>query len=309
MYSRLRIAQKYLSYYLRAANGKGHGIHSPFVFDFVLNVLNDRFVYPDYAAIEELRRRTSGDDTLLEIADMGAGSAWKASSQRSIGDITRRAAKSPRLGQLLYRVARYYRPDTVLELGTSLGFSTAYLAAGAGGARGVREAGDAGAAGLSAGRPEGRGVVGRGIVGVAGDGWGAGGARTARVWSIEGAVQVAAAAERNLRSLGLPVQQVVGNFDMVLPAVLREMGTVGLAFVDGNHRREPTLAYFELLMLHAARPAVLIFDDIHWSREMEEAWGAIKNDPRVYLTIDLFFIGLVFLREEFKVKQDFVIRY
>jgi hypothetical protein len=62
-------------------------------------------------------------------------------------------------------------------------------------------------------------------------------------------------------------------------------------------------------MEQAGRPAVLIFDDIHWSAEMEEAWVTIKNDPRVYLTIDLFFIGLVFLREEFKVKQDFVIRF
>ena len=264
MYSRYQLAQKYLHYYLTAANGRGHGIHSPFVFDFVLNVLNDRVAYPDYAAIEGLRRRLRRDDTLLEIEDMGAGSVWKAPRERSIGDITRRAAKSARLGQLLYRVARYYGPGTVLELGTSLGFSTAYLAAGAG---------------------------------------------ATKVWSVEGAVQVAAVAEKNLRSLGLPVRQVVGNFDDVLPAVLQEMGTVGLAFVDGNHRREPTLAYFELLMTYAAPQAVLIFDDIHWSREMEEAWTAIKNDPRVYLTIDLFFIGLVFLREEFKVKQDFVIRY
>ena len=279
MYSRYRLAQKYLTYYLTAANGKGHGIHSPFVFDFVLNVLNDRVAYPDYAAIEGLRRRLRRDDTLLEIEDMGAGSAWKAPRQRSIGDITRRAAKSARLGQLLYRVARYYGPGTVLELGTSLGFSTAYLAAGAGVGAAADEAGVGPAAG------------------------------GARVWSVEGAVQVAAAAEKNLRSLGLPVRQVVGNFDMVLPAVLQEMGTVGLAFVDGNHRREPTLAYFELLMTYVAPQAVLIFDDIHWSREMEEAWTAIKNDPRVYLTIDLFFIGLVFLREEFKVKQDFVIRY
>src|SRR5260221_10833637 len=62
---------------------------------------------------------------------MGAGSAWKAPRQRSVGDITRYAAKPARLGQLLYRIARYYRPARVVELGTSLGFSTAYLAAGA----------------------------------------------------------------------------------------------------------------------------------------------------------------------------------
>jgi predicted O-methyltransferase YrrM len=302
MYSRYRLAQKYLHYYLTAANGRGHGIHSPFVFDFVLNVLNDRVVYPDYAAIEGLRRRLRRDDTLLEIADMGAGSVWKAPRQRSIGDITRRAAKSARLGQLLYRVTRYYGPGTVLELGTSLGFSTAYLAAGAGAAVGALAGADVGAAtanGAGVGRGEAAGGAG---VRPAASG-------AAKVWSIEGAVQVATVAEKNLRSLGLPVRQVVGNFDDVLPGVLQEMGTVGLAFVDGNHRREPTLAYFELLMTYAAPQAVLIFDDIHWSREMEEAWTAIKNDPRVYLTIDLFFIGLVFLREEFKVKQDFVIRY
>src|SRR5258708_35153066 len=131
MDSRYRLAQKYLHYYLTAANGKGHGIHSPFAFDFVLKVLNDRHAYPDYAAIESLRRRLRGDEAKLEIEDMGAGSAWKAPRQRSVGDITRYAAKPARLGQLLYRIARYYRPARVVELGTSLGFSTAYLAAGA----------------------------------------------------------------------------------------------------------------------------------------------------------------------------------
>ena len=130
MYSRYRLAQKYLHYYFTAANGKGHGIHSPFVFDFILHVLNDRVAYPDYAAVEDLRGRLRKDGTLLEIEDLGAGSAWKAPRQRSVGDITRRAAKPAKLGQLLYRVARYYRPVRVVELGTSLGFSTAYLVAG-----------------------------------------------------------------------------------------------------------------------------------------------------------------------------------
>jgi predicted O-methyltransferase YrrM len=289
MYSRYRLAQKYLHYYFTAANGKGHGIHSPFVFDFVLNVLNDRVAYPDYAAVEGLRRRIRGDGNLLEIEDMGAGSAWKAPRQRSVGDITRRAAKPAKLGQLLYRVARYYRPVKVVELGTSLGFSTAYLAAG------VRAA-------FAGERVRGEGGVDGNGAGVRGEGPG-------RVWSIEGSGQVAAVAERNLGLLGLEAKVVVGNFDFVLPGVLEEMGGVDLAFVDGNHRRDPTLAYFNQLMEHAGRPAVLIFDDIHWSAEMEEAWVTIKNDPRVYLTIDLFFIGLVFLREEFKVKQDFVIRF
>jgi hypothetical protein len=54
---------------------------------------------------------------------------------------------------------------------------------------------------------------------------------------------------------------------------------------------------------------MMIFDDIHWSREMEEAWQVIKDDPSVRCTIDLFFIGIVLFRPEFREKQHFTIRY
>jgi predicted O-methyltransferase YrrM len=265
MHSPFRLAGKYLHYYLTAANGKGHGIHSPFVFDFVVSVLNDRGAYPAYATIEALRRRLLQDQTLLLVEDMGAGSVYAATRSLSVATIARRAAKPPRLGKLLFRIAQRYQPATVVELGTSLGLSAAYLA---------------------------------------------GGASHGRVFTLEGAPAVAEAADRNLRSLGpLDVTVVTGDFDETLLPLLGRLPPVELAFVDGNHRREPTLRYFDVLLRHSARSAVLIFDDIHWSEEMEAAWAAIKRDPRVYLTIDLFFIGIVFLRDEFKVKQDFIIRY
>jgi predicted O-methyltransferase YrrM len=292
MYSPVRLAWKYLHYYITAANGKGHGIHSPFVYDFVCSVLNDRGPYPAWASIEELRGRLLRDHRLLAIEDMGAGSAYveggangEASSanagdaatggagvpdqrsgvrMRKISDIARRAAKPRRLGQLLFRIAHHYRPATVLELGTSLGLSTAYLATGA---------------------------------------------PAARVISIEGSGEIIETAAKNLRSLGLKPELIQGNFDVLLDPLLSRIGPTGLAFVDGNHRYEPTLRYFHTLMAHVSAPAVLIFDDIHWSADMERAWAAIRVDPRVYMTIDLFFIGLVFLRDEFKVKQDFTIRF
>src|SRR5580698_6021951 len=130
-YSPFRLAGKYLRYYLTAANGRGHGIHSPFVFDFVVSVLNDRAVYPAYARVEGLRRRLLGDQTLLTIEDKGAGSAYAGTRSLSVAAIARHAAKPARLGQLLFRIARHYRPATVVELGTSLGLSAAYLALGA----------------------------------------------------------------------------------------------------------------------------------------------------------------------------------
>jgi len=263
-YSPIRLAGKYLRYCFMAANGRGHGIHSPFVFDFVVSVLNERSAYPAYARVEGLRRRLLKDETLLLVEDMGAGSAYAATRSLSVATIARRAAKPARLGQLLFRIAQHYRPATVVELGTSLGLSAAYLATGAAGGR---------------------------------------------VFSLEGAPAVAKAAECNLCSVGLDVTVVTGDFDETLLPLLGRLPPVELAFVDGNHRREPTLRYFDLLLRHSARSAALIFDDIHWSDEMEAAWATIKNDPRVYLTIDLFFIGIVFLRDEFKVKQDFIIRY
>jgi hypothetical protein len=63
-------------------------------------------------------------------------------------------------------------------------------------------------------------------------------------------------------------------------------------------------------LLEASNPGtILIFDDIHWSEEMEEAWNEIKKHSSVKLTIDLFFIGIVFLRPEQRIKQHFVIHF
>ena len=74
MYSRLQLAGKYLRYYLTAANGKGHGIHSPFVYAFVRDVLRDTAKYAVYGEVEGMRRRLLVDMDVLEVEDMGAGS-------------------------------------------------------------------------------------------------------------------------------------------------------------------------------------------------------------------------------------------
>jgi predicted O-methyltransferase YrrM len=265
MYSPFRLAQKYLRYYLTAANGRGHGMHSPFVFEFITKVLNDRQRYPAYDAVERLRSRLLLDHTPLRIEDLGAGSAYRTTTHtRTVADIAGKAAKPPRLGQLLHRFARHYQPSTILELGTSLGISTAWLATGA---------------------------------------------PNAAVYSIEGAPEIAAAAERNLQSLHLNPTVLTGSFDDQLPLLLPRITPIDLAFIDGNHRLEPTLRYFNTLLPHLSPSSALIFDDIHWSAEMEAAWTAIKADPRVLLTIDIFFLGFVIFRDDFKVKQDFVIRF
>jgi predicted O-methyltransferase YrrM len=264
MYNSFQLATKYASYYLHALNGKGHGIHSPFVFDFVRNVLNEKTVFPEYGSVEALRAKLLRNYSTITLDDYGAGSMTGTSSQRTVSSITKRTAKSPKLGQLLFRMARYFRPKQILELGTSMGISTAYLASGS---------------------------------------------PFSSVVTAEGSDAVAAFAAENFASLDLKnISIVKGNFDNTLSEIIASTPQIDMAFVDGNHRLEPTLRYFNQLLPNLTDSSVIIFDDIHWSSEMERAWSAIKDNDRVTATIDLFFFGLVFFNPSFKVKQHFTIR-
>ena len=265
MYSKFQLVKKYIHYYFNASNGKGHGIHSPFVFDFIKNVLNDHRNFYAYDQIEALRQKLLKDKTIIEVEDFGAGSSIAKTNQRSVQSIARHAAKSKKYAQLLFRVVNYYQPKYILEFGTSLGISTAYIAA----------------------------------------------ANTkATIITLEGAAEIADKALQNFAALQLHnIQLIKGNFDETIDKALNLLPQVDLAFVDGNHRKDATLSYFQQLIIKVNRSSILIFDDIHWSAEMEEAWKTIKNHPAVTASIDLFFFGIVFVRQDFQAKQHFIIRY
>ena len=79
-----------------------------------------------------------------------------------------------------------------------------------------------------------------------------------------------------------------------------------LVYFDGNHSKKATLEYFEALLPTISNDSVWIFDDIHWSADMEEAWEIIKNHPKVSVTIDTFQWGILFFRAE-QVKEHFII--
>lgn len=132
----------------------------------------------------------------------------------------------------------------------------------------------------------------------------------ARVITMEGAPAVAALARKHFSALGLAnIELVEGNFDNTLPAVLEMMPEIDFAFIDGNHRQEPTERYFNQLLPHIHNDTLLVFDDIHWSREMEAAWKHIVAHEAVTCDIDLFYIGIVSFRKEFKEKQGFTVRF
>lgn len=128
--------------------------------------------------------------------------------------------------------------------------------------------------------------------------------------TFEGSEAIAEMARDNFKLLDLQnIRVIEGNIDDTLTDFLCTSAKIDMAFIDGNHRKVPTLRYFQELKPSCHKYSVLIFDDIHWSKEMEAAWTEIKNDSAVTLSIDLFFIGLVFFRNEFKIKQHFTIRF
>jgi predicted O-methyltransferase YrrM len=265
MYHRLQLAIKYVQYFFSASSPKGHGIHSPFVFNFLTEVLNDQRQFYSYEQIEQQRKKLLNNPTILTVSDFGAGSGLHAfANQRSICSIASHAAKPKKWGQLLFRIANYYQPATMVELGTSLGISTAYLASGN---------------------------------------------TSGKVNTIEGSAEIAQVATQNFQQLSLSnITSITGRFDNVLPTLLDGINTIDLAFIDGNHRLQPTIDYFDQLLLKRGEQCIMVFDDIHWSKEMETAWETIKAHPEVMLTVDLFFIGIVFFNSSFKAKQHFTIR-
>jgi hypothetical protein len=127
--NRIRLSIKYLAYLFFSSNRKGHGIHSPFVFDFIIHVLRGPMKDEvQFKRIEKWRSELIRSSDLITVEDHGAGSSIKAGTRRSISSIAKHSLKSPKYARILYRIIAYYKPDSILELGTSFGVTTQYLA-------------------------------------------------------------------------------------------------------------------------------------------------------------------------------------
>lgn len=256
-------ALSYVRFLFRSGNA--HGLHSPFVFGLYNHVIHHSGQFAAFDPIENRRQELLRNRQLLTVRDFGAGSHTGAGRQRRIGDITRTAAKPTALAQLLFRLVNHFQPRTILELGTSLGLTTAYLAAAN---------------------------------------------SRSRVLTFEGCPNTAAVARQTFEQLQLSnVELIEGNLDETLAPTLASLTEpLDFAFFDGNHRYEPTLRYFNLCAAHRTERSVFVLDDIHWSGEMERAWEAVQQHPEVRLTIDLFFVGLVFFRRN-QPRQHFQLRF
>jgi predicted O-methyltransferase YrrM len=241
-------------------------IHSPFVYEFYKNVLQNGQDHGQYRVVNRLRRELETVSRFIKRKDMGARNRDYPSDQRFVRlkDIVHRASVTRKKGEFLFRLIRHYQPSSILELGTSVGISTIYF-------------------GLAA--PD------------------------SHIITIEGCHDSVNVARENFEKTGLKnIQILTGDFEDKLEEAFLEMPSPDLVFFDGNHKKEPTLAYFRQSLMHVHQGTIFIFDDIHWSAGMNEAWNIIRNHAAVKVSIDLYYMGVVFFKEELS-KEDFTLRF
>ena len=351
----------YLKFLLKSTNQ--HGVHSPFVFKLLTECFYKKESKPGFKKVLAFREALLKDHRIISVTDFGAGSRVFKSERRKVSAIAKNAGISKKRALLLNKLTDYLKIRNALELGTSVGSSSAAIAAGnnvqlttiegcpetAKVAREYFKKFELDNIELVIGNFEeildsGKWRVESGDLVESGDGR----PKTEdRLESGDGSPKTEDRLEsgdrrpktekkptlkyqdqtsnykqqtinHKLQTIN-PKPQTTNNFP--LSSLHLPLSTTNpkpqttnhkpripnLIYFDGNHQKEATLHYFEKLLPLAHNDSVFIFDDIHWSGEMEEAWEQIKAHPRVRVSIDTFYWGLVFFRKEQK-KEHFTIR-
>ncbi len=111
---------------------KGFGVHSPFVFDLITKVIEEKYAYYCFQDLELLRKKLSFNTGEITYTDRKEKGGRKT---RSVGEIVRRESIRPKQGALLFRLTNYFKPRNILQIGTTTGLSTLYLTSYATGLR------------------------------------------------------------------------------------------------------------------------------------------------------------------------------
>jgi predicted O-methyltransferase YrrM len=127
-----------------------------------------------------------------------------------------------------------------------------------------------------------------------------------RVVTLEGSEAVLRVAQGVWKALRLEnIAWQEGNIDDTLYIYAREK--LDLVYLDANHTYDATMRYAAFLLPRLTEKGVLVIDDIHYSKEMERAWLALRDDPRVTTSMDLYHCGLLFVDPHY-LKRNYRIR-
>lgn len=231
-------------------------VHSPFVTTVIDEIIYASKVPPNQENLENIRQSFLNDHRKISTSSFGAPSRVHRSATRSIRQIAQSSLTPRSQAEMLFRIVDYFKPRTMLELGTCLGVTSLYQYAG---------------------NP------------------------SAIFHTIEGHPELFSEAKKLIDSAQhTRLKAIKGRFADVLPSLLHDIKKVDYAFIDGDHTGEGLKTYLELLLTHTHDGSVIVLHDVHWSGDIAEAWNDLRRDPRITLSIDLFYLGLLFFRKEIK---------
>jgi predicted O-methyltransferase YrrM len=178
---------------------------------------------------------------------------FNSSKTSDISTICKKAASPREWCHLFYYLTKFSNAEHVLEMGTNLGVSGQYFLASLSGKEG------------------------------------------ASFVSMEAHPHYCQIARERFKEVAPEVKTrvVEGFYKDTLDGVLNGSKKFDLVFIDGHHVKDATLKYFHKIKPHLNEGALIIFDDINWSNEMQEVWEIVKMDPEVILTVDFYKLGIL----------------
>lgn len=199
---------------------------------------------------------TAYHDSLKKSEEVIDFSMFKKDYKRVVSEIADNSASPVVWGQFYYKLTKRVKASNILEIGTNLGVSGQYF-----------------------------------ILALEKNN------QAALFETMEGVEGLCKIADKRFKTLTENTQVKYkihqGFYDDNLHKITESGTKFDIVFIDGNHRYEPTLKYYNTLKNNYSNEAIIIFDDINWNDEMQKAWKEIKNDKNVVYSVDFFKLGLI----------------
>jgi predicted O-methyltransferase YrrM len=238
-----------------------HGIHSPFVYSLSDKCFNIKLTKEIQTKSKELFKPFLSSKESIEVTDLGKGSR-RLKKTRTVRDIFKTSSSRGRKGEVLFKLSNYFGPNTILELGTSLGVGTWFL---------------------HHGHPK------------------------ARIVTVEGCPKTFEMARKlNPVLHSGQIHAINSSFEDFLKKQLPDT-SFDMVYIDGHHDGKALLKYLSDLENYTHKDTLFIIDDIRWSSDMLDAWNKISKLPSYHVTVDLFYLGLVWKRS-IQEKEHFILR-
>jgi predicted O-methyltransferase YrrM len=119
---------QYLNFLFNSRNQ--HGVHSPFIYKLVTKCFYTKIDKKYLNRHQKIRKDLLDNKNTIKVTDFGAGSKIFKKNERQISKVAKIAGISTKKTKILIKLIQYFKPNNVLEIGTSLGLGTSAIKIG-----------------------------------------------------------------------------------------------------------------------------------------------------------------------------------